>query len=799
MRKCILAIFFLTVSFPLFAGEVNRLSVSPDSAEIGNGTIKVVIRKTGESFQEVYFVRKGSSWVETLRSGSPLRPEPSLNQNGERPRVFFTKIELGSGTSNTQSAELTASIGGGEIVKTITLTQGEPFVRIGLRYKIHERVRLQSFWSTYSFGPERKLYKEFGPIDFVFTPQLRPEPEQIIADHTFRSPALMMQKGGWFVALVPVLQSLDGKNRRMRTAADLEVETADRPFFSLGLENWIPEPYKLRNTHVFYTAPDSLAGRLRDTTVSLEYLLFLRSDSPGREGFRDIVRYHWASSGAQYMQRASGPQAEPFASYIQKAWYQFLPQIALDTQYQGHPVTLLRQARLAWSNNLPKSADNDCWFNVWFNSLRTAYGMYWYGRTVGDQHLMREATGVLNLALLAPQKKGIAPTIFYIDSLGGHWVADHGWGGIDDGRDLSMFHNAWTCYWLLQWMDFVPERRTEILKYTRAFADFLLSNQQTSGVIPSWYDPETLKPVETFRDENAETAGAAFFLSEFYARTSEIKYLRGSERAMQYVFTSILPQKKWFDFETFFSCSRKPLGFFDSYTQQNPQNTLSMQQAAEACCKLYRLTGKNEYRDRGVEIMDYLCLFQQVWSPQWLSCELFGGFGVQNTDAEWSDSRQGYFAVTLMKYYELTGKREYFERGVAALRAMFSLFESPTSPRTAENYAHSGYDRPAGVTGIHWGTGSSVVSIHLITSHYGDAYVDVKGGWGVGIDGCRIPVVEVNGSSIRVELLDNLSRPRTIRLKFGNGTTSGYDIVVNNKKYGRVSAETMKDGIDVAI
>ncbi len=702
-------------------------------------------------------------------------------------------------TSSAQSAELTAPVRGGEIVKTITVARGEPFVRIGLRYEIHGSVRLQSLWSTYSFGPEHKPYSEIGPPDFVFTPQLRPEQEQIIADHTFRSPALMMQKNSWFVALVPVLQELDGKNRRIRTAADLEVETADRPFFSLGLENWIPEPYKLRNTHVFYAAPDSLAVTLHDTAVSLGYLLFLRPDAPPRKGFREVVRYHWASSGARYIQRAEGPQAEPFTSYIQKAWYQFLPQVALDTQYQGCPVTLLRQARLAWSNNLPKSADNDNWFNVWFNSLRTAYGMYFYGRSAGDQHLMKEAVGVLNLALLAPQNKGIAPTIFYIDSLGGHWVADHGWGGIDDGRDLPMFHNAWTCYWLLQWIDLLPERSTEILKYTKAFADFLLSNQHASGVIPSWYDPETLKPVETFRGENAETAGAALFLSEFYARTKEIEYLHASERAMKYIFTSIFPQRKWFDFETFFSCSRKALGFFDSYTQQNPQNTLSMHQAAEACYELFKLTGKNEYKDRGLEIMDYLCLFQQVWSPQWLSCELFGGFGVQNTDAEWSDSRQGYFAVTLMNYYELTGRKEYFERGVAALRAMFSLFESPTSPRTAENYAHSGYDRPAGVTGIHWGTGSSVVSIHLLAARYGDAYVDVKGGWGVGIDGCRIPKVKITGASMRVEVVDNLSKPRTIRLKFGRAARAGYDVVINARKYGVISAQAMKEGINVTL
>ena len=265
------------------------------------------------------------------------------------------------------------------------------------------------------------------------------------------------------------------------------------------------------------------------------------------------------------------------------------------------------------------------------------------------------------------------------------------------------------------------------------------------------------------------------------------------------MFRAIFPERKWFDYETFFSCSRKPLGFFDSYTQQNPQNTLSMQQAAEACYALYAITGKQHYKTHGVEIMDYLCLYQQVWSPAWLSCELLGGFGVQNTDGEWSDSRQGYFAVTLMKYYQLTGQQEYFERGVAALRAMFSLFESPESPRTAENYAHGAKDRLAGVTGLHWGTGSSVVSIHLIRQLYGDAYVNVRNQWGVGIDGCRIPAVRVKGQTIYVELLDNVASSRTATVIFGSLSRKNYELTVNGKSLGKFSSKELQKGVDVDI
>jgi hypothetical protein len=795
MKLFTLFILLVAVGVPAVSRSIMQ---DPGRIEIQNESIKIVIEKFNGTYRETYYALKDASWRKMLESGSDERAEPSVRQNGTSIPFAYRSAAVEK-TDSTQSVLLSGSLADGTLTKSIHLVRGKPYARIAVTYRIRTKVQLQVLWSTYSFAPDNKLYREYKPLDFIFTPQLRPEKEYVIADHIFRSPALMMQKGRDFVALVPILETVDGKERAIRTVADMQVETADRPFVSIGLQNFAPEPYALRNTHVYYVAPDSLAATLKDTTVSLGYLLFLRSDAPEREGFREVVRYHWSTSGTEYMQRAIGPQAEPFSGYIQKSWYQFLPQVALDTQYNGYPVTLLRQARLAWSNKLHKAADNDSWFNVWFNALRTAYGMFLHGKSVGDEKLMREAENVLNLALLAPQKKGIAPTIFYVDSVGGHWVADQGWGSIDGGKDFPMFHNAWTCYWLLQWVDLAPERTTEILRFTKAFAEFLLSNQQASGVIPSWYDPVTLVPVETFRDENAETAGAALFLAELYARTKEQEYLLRSERATQYIFSAIVPERKWFDHETFFSCSRKPIGFFDKYTQQHPQNTLSMHQAAEACYELYTLTGKQQYKERGLEIMDYLCLYQQVWSPRWLSCELFGGFGVQNTDAEWSDSRQGYFAVTLMNYYELTGEKEYFERGVAALRAMFSLFESPTSPRTAENYGHSGLDKPAGVTGLHWGTGSSVVSIHLITNKYGDAYVDAAGGWGVGIDGCRIPTVTITGAAINVDLLNNLSSPRTISMKFGRMTTKEYEITVNKKLLGRFSSAQLTKGIEVAI
>ncbi len=107
--------------------------------------------------------------------------------------------------------------------------------------------------------------------------------------------------------------------------------------------------------------------------------------------------------------------------------------------------------------------------------------------------------------------EGSRPPYSIVTVVGGHWVADHAWGGIRNGEYLAMFHNAWTCYWLLQWSDLVPLRKQEIFTYTRRFADFLCAHQSPSGVIPSWYHPGTFEPAPEFRDENAETAGAALY------------------------------------------------------------------------------------------------------------------------------------------------------------------------------------------------------------------------------------------------------------------------------------------------
>ena len=767
---------------------------SAQRVEMTNRHLRIVLTQAGGRWSEAFEVRSGRGWVPILTAGHRLRTDPSIHADGAEVDAGYTVLKKAPAVNGIQEVELSGRTGGLVIRKRLSLGPDEEFAHVTLRVRVNGSAGLSRLLASYTAFPRDSGSCKGVPPEFVFTPVLRPEEQDVIGDHVFRSPALMMQRGQRFIAVVPDPDLMNTPGARVRTAADVQMGDGASPLIAYGFMPWAVRG------HILFRHTDSMSVSVTDTSLAFGYYVFCSGSAPDREGYRSVVHFLWERFGHAAFAAPGGPQHEPFAAYIHKAWDEYLPTVTMDATYGGRSVTLLRQGRLAWSNRLPREADNDSWFNVWFNALRTAYGMAFYSERSHRPELARQAEGVLNLALSAPQQGGIAPSIFYVDSTGtGHWVGDHAWGGIGKGEYLPMFHNAWTGVWLLRWAGLRPDRWPEILAYTGRLATFLVRNQRASGVIPSWYDPSTLQPAEAFRDENAETAGAALFLSEFARKTGDEAARVAAEKAMGYVLREIVPDRKWFDFETFFSCSRKPLGYFDRYTAQHPQNTLSMHQAAEACLSLYGLTRKKEYLDRGEAILDYLGLYQQVWSPRWLSCDLFGGFGVQNTDGEWSDSRQGYFAETYMRFYDATGKREYFERGVASLRAMFSLFESATSPRTAENYAHGGRDALAGVTGLHWGTGSSVVSAHLITAAYGDAYIDAAGRWGAGIDGCRVSNVTVRGDRVQCTVTDDVSLHRTLRLVVGGTGSSGYRVTVNGKELGRFDAAALKKGIDVDI
>ncbi|MDZ7292997.1 MAG: hypothetical protein ONB44_09235 [candidate division KSB1 bacterium] len=856
--KNTLAKILLVAAFLSVIGFEMPAAASDTGVLLANKNMKIVAEQQGA---RIILKLQTPTGVDVLIAGPPqerdsgwksvLRSELFSRLSGKEESLFFTTVEQ---PARKRTLLLSGSSKNVSVVREVSLLAEYPAAYVVDKWHLGPSARVEALLSSYNFAPRGKSHSEMQPLDFVWTPNLRPQPNDIIADHVFRSPAIMLQKDSLFVALIPDLQYLM-KHRVMPMAMDFQLPQFDQPDSGAATSATVDSsrrsippahaapilsfgfwPWQVRD-HVYYLPDSTHALQLQDTEVSYAYYLWLDhratpftraiSAKTKSAAFRRVVDFLWEKFTPLHREGNVGALPGTLDLMAQRAWKQYAEQTWFETTLNGRPVGGLRSERLAWSNGLPEEVNNDVWFNSWFQTLRTAYGMYLYGKRNREALLMERAEKVLNLALSAPNEDGIFPSIYYLTyGVGGdrdaagksvpisaamagatkakitkppvhHWVGDEGWAGF--GNDYNhTFDASWTGYWLLRWADLLPQRRQEILAFCRKYAGFLLKWQQPSGVIPSWFHRGDNQPREEFFHENAETAGSALFLAELFSRTKEQPYLEAAVKAMDYLTREILPRNKWFDYETFVSCSRKPFDFFDAMTGQFPQNTLSMNQAAKAYLTLYQITGNREYLNLGTHVLDYLLLHQQVWSPPFLSRNLLGGFGVQNTDGEWSDARQAYFAETLMDYYEATQKRAYFERAAEALRSTFALFHRDT-PICYENWAHSGVDRPGAITGIHWGTGSAATSFELLRDRMGDAYIFMgeKPGatWSSGVNALWIENLKIAADTIRFNLLSDVSWGRRAWIKFGNVPPGRYRVKINDEPVVPFTDNLLSKGI----
>jgi hypothetical protein len=106
----------------------------------------------------------------------------------------------------------------------------------------------------------------------------------------------------------------------------------------------------------------------------------------------------------------------------------------------------------------------------------------------------------------------------------------------------------------------------------------------------------------------------------------------------------IVPEGRWEDFETYWSCSSwgidDLLGKKVERNDLHKQNTFSMFWTAEALLETYRATGKREFLTLGERVLDELLMAQASWQPPYMYVDVLGGFGVMNADGEWNDSRE---------------------------------------------------------------------------------------------------------------------------------------------------------------
>ena len=219
-----------------------------------------------------------------------------------------------------------------------------------------------------------------------------------------------------------------------------------------------------------------------------------------------------------------------------------------------------------------------------------------------------------------------------------------------------------------------------------------------------------------------------------------------------------------------------------------------MIQAGFAELRLFELTGNVTRLEYGQRILGRLSLTQAVWSHADLTPVLSGGFTTQNTDTEWSDSRQHLAAVLYLRYYFAVSPRrpEYIERAVAALRSSFAI-------APYENWAHTGGSQGdqqgALSSAVHWGEGSAATSVLFTREQLGDLFVFVgTNAHGVCVNGCTMTDLVVKGGSVSFHVVTPFAWSGDF-VAVVDGATAALEVVLNGKSCGTFGVTELKRGV----
>ncbi|MFD0712704.1 hypothetical protein [Paenibacillus sp. GCM10027626] len=642
----------------------------------------------------------------------------------------------------------------------------EGAAKVRIRFALGEEVR-QNDWRV-------ELRPAISPA-FHWAPHLTPTAGHIIDQHAFRAPALIVHDGERKLSVVPDLDALcafggEGGAGLNAPRWYLDLDAPGNLLVAGMCATSVKE-------HVlFVREPETVypAGR-----YEFGFYLFVSDKPEGIENpWRELLGFFWQRWGRPLFAQGQ-PNRGDLEPYVRRAYrwafqeweHAVWQEFELDGRTVGAPAFIVNVSQ---SPNYPGTSSErevrSIWNQAWFSSLRSAQGMYRYGTRTGDQELIERANKIKELALSAPRTNGFFPAVVATEmeqvvigerrcNRSKGWATLY-WGNSDRNpfglsvreAPLHVLDMSWTALLMLRWHEEL-ERDERLVDYARDYADGLLSLQDERGFFPGWIDPESFRPCGVI-DQSPETSLSVTFLLELGELTGDRAYKEAALRAMKAVCEEIVPEGRWEDFETYWSCCRWGQEWVGRKIPRNnmyKQCNFSMFWTAEALLACYRMTNEADYLRVGQRCLDELLMTQATWQPPYIYVPALGGFGVMNADGEWNDARQSLFAELIVSYGIELGLDEYKERGLAALRALFALMYCPENAVVKErweaawpflnerdygfmmeNYGHGGRTSPVDddmgeFTIFDWGNGAAAEGYLRMLDRFGKSFVTRTG------------------------------------------------------------------------
>lgn len=821
LPRLLIAAALLLLPLDVSAGPVTVRQDGP-LTEMENGRLKVQIETRGKQpAARRLFARQGDGWKLMVESFAPdYTTAPThavalwrMDANDRRHLVTALSGTM-EAVGEPGAVRLRMEHEGAVITETLRLGPDDGFVRVEVAARL-PAPELDFLLSAYTFVRD-------GTPEFVHTPGVKfDDPragagrDQITGDRSFHAPAVILQHGGEFAALVPDLEHLtrhavvsadarramkigrgafslpeDPAHFTMPSGIDLNVKSGHtpRPVMTFGLMD------SIIGHHIRYVREArgrELVRRLAGTSVSYAFDLFVDAAAPPGRGFERIPPHQWAATGSRIF--AEKPHlAMPFEEYVRLVSRTVFSPVRmadgspvqtpagimdpplpgwedhgswLEWNLDGREVGGFRCAAPFWNDVIHQSA--------FWNGARDATGLHYWGRELGDEALVRRARRIIELCLSAPRnEQGLFHTVFNAGTKtwGRSWTDPlHGKQQLFL-RDAECYEIATLCKTGAHLLDyhFRAERNPRIIDYLRPFAGWLAANVDARGTVPAFVGAD-MTPSPLLRD-SAHPAAAMWFLAEMHAATQDGKFLEAARRIAAYLEREIMPTARWIDFEQYLSCGAKPFTMIkDEWQGQWFRGNLCIIWAAEGFAALHRTDPEPRWLELGARCLDYLSFTQCVWQPPFIyTANPFGGFGVDNSDsAPMLDQRQAETVRPYLYFGRMLGRQEFIARGIAAARSGCVLIVHPRHQENGifphprfypvgmgpENIDHEAHPQCPMRTHPCWGEGSSVFTgLGEARRALGGLFLDAEKQVAVGVDGVRVASAAFTGGTVRVEV-----------------------------------------------
>ena len=837
----------------------NYFSIKEGVIEIHNGSIKARFTQEDNFIKQEYFSIKDDRWnlvVESYKAPNPF-PDNGVQLFNSKINSGYrflmpenlSRMELVNTNDSSSTVILSGTRDGTTFEQHITLDNDRDYFHFEVAAQLAgQPAKLDYLLSAFTFNLDQ-------PPSFVHTPgikydnqdsgqdrfELLPGSDHIIGDRAFHAPAVILQEGSLFAALVPDLNAINKyavvspdarrhtsipRNKfsvpfeddkyTMPTGLDLNVQsgTTDKPILTYGLmDNIIAH-------HIHYQRVNdsSMIRTLNQSHVKYAFDLFVDADVKEHVGFQRIAQHQWEHFGRPVFNKRPH-LAFPFEEYlriIDSITFNPIPFAEIDEpleeykdmgswlqwELDGTPVGGYRSAIPWWNDVLHNS--------VFWNNAREAPGFWFWGQQLKRPELINRARRIINLCLAAPQnEQGLFALLYNAKTkTWGLQFSDppHGRNEffLRDSDSYNIVGMSKTGAHLLDYY-LRCEQDSRILEYLIPYGEWLLTVIDNRGALPSYVTRDMVQsPILYY---SAHPATSMWFLAELYNATKEEKFLKGAERIGSYMVKEILPEARWLDLEQYFSCGKKPLNFVrDKWQHQIARGNLSPMWAAEGFAALYRANPNQEFLAAGAQCIDYLSFTQCCWEPHFIYTAFpFGGFGVDNSDnATLLDARQAEAVKPFTWYGKVLGRQDLLERGIAAARSSVVLINLPAHKSNniyrhtniypyglgPENIDHEAHPQSAMRTHPSWGEGSGVFTgLAEAGRALGGAYIDFEKDLKVGVDGLRVDGVDLKDGHIYLKITSMLAmleqpwdKNYTTELRLEGLDEGSYKINLNGKK-----------------